>query len=276
MLMSHTGGLTYGVFGNTPVDEQYRKAGVLREKNLAEMVTHLGKIPLQYQPGTQWHYSVSVDVLGRLIEVLSGQPLDEYLEQHIFAPLGMTDTFFQVPEDKISRFGTNHRYNPGTKQLEVIDRPETSQYTKEVTFFSGGGGLLSTAEDYMKFCQMMLNGGEFNGARIIGSKTISYMTQNHLRGIFANRGGEGATYGLLGSQGFGLGFGIGIDPVKNGVIGSKGEYYWGGAAGTWFWVDPTNDIIFVGMIQRMGGSGGDDLGTMARTLTYQSLVDPSK
>ncbi|GAB1255756.1 serine hydrolase domain-containing protein [Aurantivibrio plasticivorans] len=251
MLMSHTGGLTYGVFGNTPVDQQYRKAGILQDKDLAEMVSDLGNIPLQYQPGTRWHYSVSVDVLGRLIEVLADQPLDEYLHDRLFAPLGMTDTFFQVPEDKISRFGTNHSYSRKTQTLEVSDRPETSQYTKDVTFFSGGGGLLSTAEDYMKFCQMMLNGGEFNGARILSPKTINYMTTNHLRGIFANRGGEGANSGILGAQGFGLGFGVTVDTVKSGVISSTGEYYWGGAAGTVFWIDPVEDLTAVVMIQHM-------------------------
>lgn len=249
MLMSHTAGLTYGVFGNTPVDQQYRKSSILGNKDLAEMVTELGKIPLQYQPGSRWHYSVSVDVLGRLVEVLSGQPLDVFLKERMFDPLEMNDTFFQVPSDKINRFGTNHRYNPQTKQLEVMDRPETSQYTQDVTFFSGGGGLLSTAEDYMKFCQMMLNGGSFNGKQILGKKTIEYMTQNHLKGIFANRSGENGQNRP--GSGFGLGFGVLLDAAEAGVMSSEGEYYWGGAAGTVFWIDPVEDLIAIVMVQHM-------------------------
>ena len=235
MLMSHTAGLTYGVFGNTPVDQQYRKANILSNKDLAEMVTELGKIPLQYQPGTRWHYSVAVDVLGRLVEVISGQTFDVFLQERIFDPLDMHDTFFEVPKEKINRFGTNHRYNPQTKSLEISDYPETSQFSNNVTFFSGGGGLLSTAEDYMKFCQMLLNGGEFNGHRILGRKTIEFMTRNHLNGIFANRGGESGENRP--GAGFGLGFGVVVDAPKSGVISSEGEYNWGGAAGTIFWID---------------------------------------
>ncbi|MGH1471857.1 MAG: serine hydrolase domain-containing protein [Cellvibrionaceae bacterium] len=269
MLMSHTAGLTYGVFGNTPVDQQYRKAGILGNKDLAEMVTELGKIPLQYQPGSKWHYSVSVDVLGRLVEVLSGQPLDIFLKERMFDPLEMTDTFFQVPEEKINRFGTNHRYNQKTQKLEVIDSPETSQYTKEVTFFSGGGGLLSTAEDYMKFCQMMLNGGSFNGHQILGSKTIEYMTQNHLKGIFANRSGENGQNRP--GSGFGLGFGVLLDAAEAGVIGSEGEYYWGGAAGTVFWIDPVEDLIAIVMVQHMNVQV--PLRNAMKAAIYGSLVD---
>ncbi|MGI1679272.1 MAG: beta-lactamase family protein [Cellvibrionaceae bacterium] len=269
MLMSHTAGLTYGVFGNTQVDQQYRKAGILGNKDLAEMVTELGKIPLQYQPGSKWHYSVSVDVLGRLVEVLSGQPLDVFLEERIFDPLEMNDTFFQVPGDKINRFGTNHRYNPKTQKLEVIDSPETSQYTKEVTFFSGGGGLLSTAEDYMKFCQMMLNGGSFNGHQILGSKTIDYMTQNHLKGIFANRSGENGQNRP--GSGFGLGFGVLLDAAEAGVIGSEGEYYWGGAAGTVFWIDPVEDLIAIVMVQHMNVQV--PLRKTMKAAIYGSLID---
>jgi CubicO group peptidase (beta-lactamase class C family) len=243
--------LTYGVFGNTPVDQQYRKANLLQNKNLEEMVSELGKIPLQFQPGTRWHYSVAVDVLGRLVEVVSGQPFDVYLKEHIFEPLQMNDTFFEVPKEKLNRFGTNHTCNPQTKQLQVMDKPETSAFANDVTFFSGGGGLLSTAEDYMKFSQALLNGGELNGQRIIGRKTIEYMTSNHLQGIFADRGGEGPSNSIIGAQGFGLGFGVIVDDTKAGVIGSEGQYYWGGAAGTIFWIDPVEDLVAIAMIQHM-------------------------
>lgn len=269
MLMSHTAGLTYGVFGNTPVDQQYRKAGILGDQDLAEMVSDLGKIPLQYQPGTRWHYSVSVDVLGRLIEVVSGQPLDQFLDERIFTPLGMHDTFFEVPADKLQRFGTNHQYNPKTQKLEVMDQPATSQFANDVTFFSGGGGLLSTAEDYMRFSQMLLNGGELNGVRILGGKTVDYMTRNHLNGIFALRSGENAQNRP--GSGFGLGFGVVVDPAASGVISSQGEYYWGGAAGTIFWIDPVEDLIAIVMVQHMNVQV--PLRNTMKALTYGAIVE---
>lgn len=269
MLMSHTAGLTYGVFGNTPVDQQYRNANILANKDLAEMVTELGKIPLQYQPGTRWHYSVSVDVLGRLVEILSGQTFDVFLQERIFDPLKMTDTFFEVPADKLNRFGTNHRYNAQTKTLEISDYPATSQFANDVTFFSGGGGLLSTAEDYMKFCQMLLNGGEFNGARILSRKTIDYMTRNHLNGIFADRSGENAQNRP--GAGFGLGFGVVVNAPEAGVISSEGEYYWGGAAGTIFWIDPVEDLIAIVMIQHMNVQ--IPLRNTFKALTYGAIIE---
>ncbi len=268
MLMSHTAGFTYGVFGNTPVDQQYRKAGILGNKDLAEMVTELSKIPLQNQPGTQWHYSVSTDILGRLVEVISVQAFDEYLAQHIFQPLGMNDTFFQVPQDKLNRFGTNHRYNPQTKKLEVSEGVTDSPYVKDVTFFSGGGGLVSSAEDYMKFSQMLLNGGEFNGQRILGRKTIQYMARDHLNGLTANVSGEGLANRP--GAGFGLGFGILNDAALSGVIGSEGEYYWGGAAGTIFWIDPVEELIAIVMIQHMNVQ--IPLRNTIKAITYSAIT----
>lgn len=268
-LMTHTAGLTYGVFGDTPVDKRYRDAGILSNKDLAEMVTELGNIPLLYQPGTRWHYSVGVDVLGRLIEVISGQRFDEYLQQQIFDPLEMHDTFFEVPADKLNRFGTNHRYNRETHQLEVIDRPDSSsQFTHDVTFFSGGGGLLSTAEDYMRFCMMMLNGGELNGKRLLSRKTVEFMTRNHLQGIFANRSGESS--GLTPGAGFGLGFGVVVNVPEAGVIGSEGEYNWGGAAGTIFWIDPVEDLIAIVMIQHQNVQ--IPLRNTFKALVYGSII----
>lgn len=253
MLMSHTAGLTYGVFGDTLVDRQYRDAEILGNTDLAEMTSRLGEIPLQYQPGTRFHYSVSVDVLGRVVEVISGQPLDEFFEQRIFTPLEMTDTFFEVPADKKPRFGTNHSFDPRTKTLVVSDSPETSAFANDVTFFSGGGGLVSSTEDYMRFSQMLLNGGELDGARILGRKTIEFMTQNHLPGIFggASENTNADLYGMSRGTGFGLGFAVIEDPAGAGGITSAGEYYWGGAAGTIFWIDPVEDLIGIVMIQHM-------------------------
>lgn len=268
MLMTHTAGLTYGVFGNSPVDQQYRKVGILQDKDLAEMVSKLGNIPLQYQPGTRWHYSVSVDVLGRLVEVISGQPLDVFMKERIFDPLGMVDTFFEVPADKLHRFGTNHHFDPRTQQLVVSDEPATSAFANDVTFFSGGGGLLSTAEDYMRFSQMMLNGGELNGARILSRKTVDYMTRNHLDGIFADFAGEGGQ--SRPGTGFGLGFGVIVDPPATGVISSDGEYNWGGAAGTVFWIDPVEELVAIVMIQHM--NVGVPVRNAMKALTYGAIT----
>ncbi|MDP2142154.1 MAG: serine hydrolase domain-containing protein [Gammaproteobacteria bacterium] len=253
MLMTHSSGLTYGVFGDTLVDRQYRDAQILANTDLAEMITRLGEIPLQYQPGTRFHYGVSTDVLGRVVEVISGMTLAEFFEQRIFKPLAMTDTFFEVPADKKPRFGTNHTYDPRSQTLVVSDAPETSQFANPVTFYSGGGGLVSTAEDYMRFTQMMLNGGELNGVRILGSKTIEYMTQNHLPGIFGpDAEFSGMDLGTMAKgTGFGLGFAVVEDPTAVGTIGSVGEYYWGGAAGTVFWIDPQEEVIGIAMIQHM-------------------------
>ena len=267
-LMTHTAGLTYGFFGNTEVDKKYREAKILGEKNLAEFVADLGKLPLQYQPGTQWHYSVGIDVLGRLVEVVSGQPFDVFLKERIFDPLEMKDTSFQVPKEKLSRFGTNHRYSTESKSLVVIDKPETSNYVKEVTFFSGGGGLLSTASDYMRFCQMMLNGGELAGKRILGRKTVEFMTTNHLRGLTVNTSGEGRLNRP--GFGFGLGFGIVADAPATGTISSEGEYYWGGAAGTIFWIDPEEDLIAIVMIQHMNVR--IPLRQVFKALTYSAIT----
>lgn len=253
MLMTHSSGLTYGVFGDTLVDRQYRDAQILGNVDLAEMVTRLGEIPLQYQPGTRFHYGVSTDVLGRVVEVISGMTLKDFFEQRIFEPLEMTDTFFEVPADKKPRFGTNHTYDPRTQTLTVSDAPATSQFANPVTFYSGGGGLVSTAEDYMRFSQMMLNGGELNGVRILGSKTVEYMTRNHLPGIFGpNAEFSGMDLGSMArGTGFGLGFAVVQDPAAIGTIGSEGEYYWGGAAGTMFWIDPEEELIGIAMIQHM-------------------------
>ncbi|MDT8429221.1 MAG: serine hydrolase domain-containing protein [Pseudomonadales bacterium] len=271
MLMSHTSGLTYGVFGDTVVDRQYRDASILGNQDLAEMISRLSSIPLQYQPGTRFHYSVSTDVLGRLVEVVSGQSLDEFFRTRIFEPLQMRDTFFSVPADKLPRFGTNHSYDPATQTLEVIDRPAGSQFTGDVTFFSGGGGLVSSAEDYMRFSQMMLNGGELDGVRILGSKTVEYMTRNHLPGIFAEPGSGHELPGFARGTGFGLGFAILEDPAATGSIGSPGEYYWGGAAGTIFWIDPVEELIGVVMIQHMNVRV--PLRNAFKAITYGAITD---
>lgn len=273
MLMTHTSGLTYGVFGDTLVDRQYRDAGVMTSPDNTTFIERLGSIPLQNQPGTRFHYSVSTDVLGALVEAVSGQTLGEYFEEHIFAPLQMTDTSFQVPAEKLPRFGTNHTFNAETGQLEVSDRPSSSNFVNRQTFESGGGGLLSTAEDYMRFSQMLLNGGELDGERIIGSKTLEYMTQNHLGGIFGASGlhDPAELPGFARGTGFGLGFAVVEDPTAAGGITSAGEYYWGGAAGTIFWVDPVEELTGIVMIQHMNVRV--PLRATFKALTYGAITD---
>ena len=273
MLMTHTSGLTYGLFGDTMVDRQYRDANVMAAPDLDTFIERLGQIPLQYQPGTRFHYSVSTDVLGALVEAVSGMTLGEFFETRIFEPLQMQDTFFQVPQEKLNRFGTNHSYNPQSGQLEIADNPANSNFVNRMTFESGGGGLLSTAEDYMRFAQMVLNGGELDGARIIGNKTLEYMTQNHLPGIFGDQGAHDPQTlpGFVNGTGFGLGFAVVEDQTAAGGVGSDGEYYWGGAAGTIFWIDPVEDLIGIVMIQHMNVRV--PLRATFKALTYAAITD---
>lgn len=267
-LMSHQAGLTYGVFSNTAVDKQYRAAKILRSKDLAEMVEALGKIPLLNQPSTKWVYSVSADVLGRLVEVVSGQPLDEFLLKRMFIPLKMKDSFFEVPKSKIERLGTNHTRDAETNTLTVVDRPDASRFTQKVTLFSGGGGLVSTADDYIRFSQMLLNGGELDGARIVSPKSIELMTTNHL--ALGVKSGFGERPGVVGTFGFGLGFGIATAQPLTG-LGSVGEYTWGGAAGTIFWNDPKEDLTAVLMVQMMRNPY--PLRSEFKNLVYQAIVE---
>jgi len=263
-LMRHTSGLTYGFFGDTPVDRSYLMAGILfRDEDLAQTVTKLGQRQLLYQPGTVWNYSVSTDVLGRLIEVISGMPLDEYFEKRIFQPLGMTDTSFFVPADKLDRLAAVYTTGEDGKVMPSASMMQQN-FTEETNFFSGGGGLVSTATDYHKFSQMLLNGGELNGTRLLGSKTIKHMTSDHL--------GKIGPPAILGDGWtFGLGFGILKDPAVSGEVGSPGNYYWGGAASTLFWNDPVEDLTAILMIQMMPFDG--QFGSQFQVLTYSAIID---
>ncbi len=256
-LLTHTTGLSYGFnAANDPVDKAYAEAELWKSKDLDDFAAKLGKLPLKFHPGDQWHYSVAVDVTGLVVQRISGQPFDEYLAEHIFEPLGMTDTFFAVPDDKLDRFLPNHFLNPENGAMTQVpdDSNEAMRNYREVTLFSGGGGLVSTTMDYMRFAEAMRNGGELRGARILGPKTVKYMATNHLPASIVSGGtGEQPVLGSpLRGFGFGLGFGIVTDPAAGGVMGSAGEYSWGGAAGTVFWIDPVEELVVVGMIQLMG------------------------
>lgn len=274
-LLTHTSGLTYGFMNLHPVDAMYRARGVEGSRSsgtLHDMVETLGELPLLFSPGTRWSYSVATDVLGYLVEVLSGMSLDAYLAEHIFAPLGMTDTGFFVPEDKVSRFGANYEYDAGG--LRLADRPPDSPYCRKPSFLSGGGGLVSTAADYLRFMRMLRNKGELNGERILGRKTVEFMTINHLPGNtdLAGIGQKVFSEMPFDGIGFGLGFSVVLDPAKSGIIGSPGEYAWGGAASTAFWIDPVEDMSVLFLTQLMPSSSYP-IRRDLRVLSYQALVD---
>lgn len=264
-LMSHTAGLSYGIFSESQVDDMYREANVLDSSStLRDMIEKLSRIPLRQQPGSRWHYSVAVDVQGYLVEVLSGQPFDQFLQERLFEPLGMKDTGFHVPEEKADRFAQVYNYDEDGSLVAREGFGGSRNYLEPTTFFSGGGGLVSTAADYMRFCQMLLNGGQLDGVRILSPLTVELMHRNQLPRDL----GE-----MSPGVGFGLDFAVILDPVEAGTF-SQGEYYWGGAAGTWFWIDPVEDLIFVGMIQQFG-QGRPDLRSSSRQLTYQAILEPA-
>jgi CubicO group peptidase (beta-lactamase class C family) len=270
-LLRHTSGLTYGFFGDTAVDRAYREAGLLKPaQSSAELLAALGKLPLQYDPGARWHYSMATDVLGRLVEVLSGQSLGQFFEQRILKPLAMNDTSFQVPHDKLGRFAAIYvESDKGT--LAPAAASETERYASETTKLeSGGGGLVSSASDYLRFCEMLRRGGELDGVRLLAPTTVRMMTQDQLPMSSSPMPGFG----------FGLGFGINLDPGKLGTPVSKGTFSWGGAAGTSFWIDPVEDIIGVFMVQIRPRSGPPGTGTARykhaerfRNLAYQALSE---
>ncbi len=247
-LMSHTAGFAYVLTTATPVDQMYRDQRVLeRSSNLQEMIAKLAKLPLAYQPGTHWHYSVSVDIQGYLVEKLSGQRFDDFLRTRLFVPLGMTDTDFAVAAAKLPRLVTVHTRN---EQGALQPAPEilNAAATIRPGLLSGGGGLFSTATDYYRFCQMLLNNGELNGVRILKPETVALMHSNQLPEGVGIGGGTGGTFP---GQQFGLDFAIftGAGAAGADRAQPKGTYWWGGAFGTWFWIDPTNEIVMVGMIQ---------------------------
>ena len=275
-VLSHQSGLTYG-FMEGQLERAYNKAdvyqaGSMEGRDLQSMIDRLAEMPLKFSPGDNWNYGVSTDVCGYLVETISGQRFDEYLQEHIFNPLGMEDTGFDVPPEKIDRFAANYERGPD-RQLRLLDDPATSNYAEPQTFYSGGGGLVSTAHDYHRFCQMLLNGGELDGARLLGPKTIELMTMNHLPdgqdlseralGTFSETANDGV--------GFGLGFAMIVDIPRTQNVGSLGEYYWGGAASTIFWIDPVEDMIVIFLTQFMP-SGTFNFRGQIKQILYPGLL----
>ncbi|MBT3623142.1 MAG: beta-lactamase family protein [Gammaproteobacteria bacterium] len=289
-IMSHTSGLTYGFMQANVVDAEYRARGIEQPSpniNLEEWVKALSEIPLICHPGSEWNYSVSTDVLGRLVEVWSGMSLDVFLEERIFKPLGMVDTGFFVRAENKERLSAMYGPKVGAGMggvgqvplserggLKLLDKAEGSRYLAPANLLSGGGGLVSTMEDYSRFCQMMLNGGELDGERLLAPSTIKHMRSNHLpdgkdmsqmgQPVWSETSYEGI--------GFGLGFAVVIDPIKAAIVASPGEHHWGGAASTFFWLDPVEDLWAIFLTQLLPSSTYPFRREL-RTLVYQAVVD---
>jgi CubicO group peptidase (beta-lactamase class C family) len=276
-LLSHTSGLTYGFLYAHPVDELYRRAGfewgVPPGNDLAEVCDRVAGLPLLFQPGREWNYSMATDVLGRVVEVASGQTLDEFLDERILQPLGMDDTGFFVPEDQQHRLAALYTPAPATLQAVRLDAMGRGALAKP-TFLGGGGGLVSTLADYHRFATMLLNKGELDGVRLLGPRTVRYMATNHLPGgadltaigrpLFAETTFDGV--------GFGLGFSVTVDPAKAKVPGSVGDFAWGGAASTTFWVDPHEELTVVFLTQLLPSST-HPIRSQLKQLVHQALVD---
>ncbi len=293
-LMTHTSGLTYGFMQTNPVDECYRNERIEFQgsrETLAETVGRLAQIPLVCQPGSQWNYSVSTDVLGRLVEVWSGQTLEEFMLNEIFQPLQMRDTGFSLPIENVERFSALYSPLQGgggmgsigaapegaqeeRKGLKLEESYNQSSYLKLSRNFSGGGGLVSTIDDYAQFCQMLLNGGELNGERLLGRKIVEHMRLNHLpdNNDMAAMGQPVWSETSYDGIGFGLGFAVVLDPVKASIVASVGEHHWGGAASTFFWLDPLEDL-FVVFLTQLIPSSTYPIRRELRTRVYQALVE---
>lgn len=259
-LMRHTSGLTYGLFGNHPVDMIYRERlqALGRETGMDTQGTAeaIADMPLLADPGTRWNYSVSTDVLGAIVEVASGTPLDVFLEEHIFEPLGMIDTGFWVEAPKLDRLLGRYEVRGGT--LTLTDSPVDGPFTRPPSWFSGGGGLTSTPMDYLRYAQMILNGGELGGTRILQEETVAEMRRNHLPA-------HAATMAPGGDEGFGLGFAVVVEGDREGL------FYWAGVANTWFWIDPVEELIAFAWTQ--SAYGNPQINPMMRRLVYDAVAE---
>lgn len=278
-LATHTSGLTYGFMMRSAVDAAYRK-GMIADRQtpggLSEMIDQLARIPLDFSPGTAWNYSVSIDVLGYLVEKLSGMRFGAFLRTRLFEPLGMNDTAFHVPSDKVERFTSCYQPEGGGRGLKLQDDARESPYAKPPVLESGGGGLVSTAHDYLRFCRMMLNGGTLDGVQILSPKTVALFSLNHLPdgrevadmalpGMFSESGYAGV--------GFSIGVGVNVNVAKTRLPGSLGEYFWGAAAATAFWIDPQEELTVVFMTQVIGSAARLTLRRDLRTLVYAAMTE---
>jgi len=278
-LATHTSGLTYGFMMRTAVDAAYRRTKLTDRQTsggLPAMIEQLAQIPLDFSPGTAWNYSVSIDVLGYLVEKLSGMRFGEFLRTRLFEPLGMNDTAFYVPSDKTERFASCYQPETGGRGLKLQDDARESAYATPPLLESGGGGLVSTAHDYLRFCRMMLHGGSLDGVQILSPKTVALFSLNYLP-----NGGEVADMAFPGmfsessyaGVGFSLGCGVNVNVAKTRLPGSLGEYFWGGAAATAFWIDPKEELTVVFMTQVIGSEARLTLRRDLRTLVYSAITE---
>ena len=270
-LFTHTAGLTYGATLDNPVDHQYAAAKLFESQNLKAFSEKLAKLPLRFEPGTRYHYSVSLDVLGAVIERLSGMGLDQFFESRIFSPLEMKDTFFTVPADKIGRLASDQYWDYEAGKVTAMP-VESKRDFENVTLFSGGGGLVSTIGDYMRFCQLILNGGSFNAQQLLSPKTIAFFGSDHLTPeVRATGRGEYPSADLYAGQSMALGLGVVIEPTMMPSMSSKGELSWGGVAGTKFWISPEEQVIGIAMVQLYRAP--TPLKFDMKVTTYQAITD---
>ena len=272
-LLTHTAGFTYGFLDETPLGEIYRTRDIdfnPGKKPLEDTIAALAEVPLAHQPGARWNYGVAFDVLGRLVEILSGEPLDRFFQDRILQPLGMDDTAFSIGDDKRGRFAALYRAADGG--FDLIETADKTVYAEPVKLWSGGGGLVSTIDDYFRFTEFLRCRGELDATRLLSRKTVDYMTANHLGGDMAAMGQP--TFGESRFEGVGFGFGVSVmlDPARANILGTPGEYAWGGAASTAFWIDPFEDMTVIFMTQLLPSSAYP-IRRELRVLTYQALVD---
>ena len=277
-LMSHTTGLGYGLFDVHPVERAYREAGVMMADSLEDMVARAARIPLMFQPGAEWFYSIATDLQALVVQRLSGMGFGDFLRTRIFQPLGMVDTGFHVPAGQVHRLAEMYA-DDGAGGLKVADRAfdmPINDFTRPPRFEGGGGGLVSTAMDYARFCQMILNRGELDGVRIVSPAMIDLMATNAVPEAVLNTTHPLRLLPFNPAFAFGLDLAIAVDPKALGMPEGRGTLSWGGGGGTWFWIDPENDLIFVGLIQRMADPVSSEFRARARTLTYAALTHPEK
>jgi CubicO group peptidase (beta-lactamase class C family) len=278
-LMTHSAGFGYGLASDNYVDLQFRQLHVLSSDGLKAMIDKIATIPLRYQPGTKWSYSSAVDIQGYIIEKLSGMRLADFMKTHLYDPLKMTDSGFSVPADKASRLAAVYYSMPSGKLIEITPAmsPLLQDFTKVPLMDSGGGGSVSTANDYARFCQMILNGGELDGARILTPASVAMLESNQLESSVVPVASARDPKPVGGDTiGFSMNMGL-AKKASKGAAG-KGSIWWGGAAGTWFWIDPANDLFFLGNIQHFGGdmTGQDRISFVAQSLVYPALTHPEK
>ena len=273
-LMNHTSGLTYGAFDPGPVGQLMRSGKIdfgNLQANLGDTVRRLASIPLCFQPGSQWRYGVSTDVLGYVIEVVTGKTLLQVFDELIFKPLNMNDTFFEVPINKVKKFCSLYTRTK-SESLKLLECAGSSRFCKPVNMYSGGGGLISSMRDYLVFLEMIRCGGRYDDAQILGRKTVELMLRNHLSGDMASMGQPTFSEMPMEGIGFGLGGAILLDPAKAQILGSEGEFTWGGMASTAFWIDPKEELSVVFMTQLIPSSCYP-IRRELRVLVYQALVD---